>query len=507
MIPGKTYNLQDLLDAAWRRRWLIAIPFALITAASVVVVRALPALYRSEAMIQVVPPTVPDTYLRSTVQGRIEDRLPAIAQRVMTRRNLEQIILDFDLYPHERATVAMENLVARMRRDIAFSVVDGEVIRLGYTARLPDTALQVATRLTTLFLDGNAKDREGQANAARDFLQVQLEDARRRLADTERALSAFRIRYAGQLPSEQAANLQVLNSALAQLQTMLDSINRDRDQRLFLERQLTDASTPDMAPAPAANLTASSGDASSIVPGGTAGEIEAARGVLKTMELHLTKDHPDVLRQKRTIERLEAGAEARAATEVQATARPTPGSPKSPVEVQWDRRRREIRTQIELIDRQLANKLGEERRLRATVAEHRERIEAAPTRESELTSLTRDYDTLQKVYASLLTKQEDAKMAANLEHREVGDRFRVIEPAVLPRTPLSRNRPLLLLFGMLAGLGIGAAIAAFVEYCDPSLRTEDDITTTLGVPVLATIPVLKSPRGRSRAAVRQGASA
>jgi len=46
---------------------------------------------------------------------------------------------------------------------------------------------------------------------------------------------------------------------------------------------------------------------------------------------------------------------------------------------------------------------------------YQHRVDASPTRESELIELTRDYDTLQKIYTSLLTKSEDAKVAANVE--------------------------------------------------------------------------------------------
>ena len=90
-------------------------------------------------------------------------------------------------------------------------------------------------------------------------------------------------------------------------------------------------------------------------------------------------------------------------------------------------------------------------------------------------------------------------MAANLERKEIGDRFRIIEPARLPEKPFSPSRRNYFLMGLLAALGISLALAASVEFRDTSLRTEDDITVSLRLPVLATIPVLNRPaRGRSR---------
>ena len=82
-------------------------------------------------------------------------------------------------------------------------------------------------------------------------------------------------------------------------------------------------------------------------------------------------------------------------------------------------------TELEMLDRQLASKQAEEKRLRGVMAGYQARVEATAARESELTSLTRDYDTLQKNYQSLLSKQEDSKVAANIESRQIGEQFRL----------------------------------------------------------------------------------
>ena len=74
---------------------------------------------------------------------------------------------------------------------------------------------------------------------------------------------------------------------------------------------------------------------------------------------------------------------------------------------------------------------AEETRLRL-IADYQQKVEAVPKRESELVELTRDYDILKKTYDSLLTKREDSKLAANLERRQIGEQFRILDPASLP---------------------------------------------------------------------------
>jgi hypothetical protein len=124
------------------------------------------------------------------------------------------------------------------------------------------------------------------------------------------------------------------------------------------------------------------------------------------------------------------------------------------------------------------------------MATYQARAAAAPERESELTELMRDYDTLQKLYTELLSKSEDSKMAANLESRQIGEQFRILDPARVPQRPFSPNRPRLDAVGALLGFALGLALAVVLEYRDTSLKTDDDVLTALTMPVLAMIPMM-----------------
>jgi hypothetical protein len=81
----------------------------------------------------------------------------------------------------------------------------------------------------------------------------------------------------------------------------------------------------------------------------------------------------------------------------------------------------------------------------------------------------------------------------------------VIDPARLPESPASPNRPLIDLLGALAGLLVGVGLVAFLEYRDKGLRSEDDVLTVLKLPVLAAIPVIETRRDRRRAKWRLAA--
>jgi capsular polysaccharide biosynthesis protein len=118
------------------------------------------------------------------------------------------------------------------------------------------------------------------------------------------------------------------------------------------------------------------------------------------------------------------------------------------------------------------------------------RVEATPTRESEMVALTRDYETLRTVYNELMRKSEDAKVAANLERRQIGEQFKVLDTARLPEKPFSPDRLLFYLSGLGGGLAFGIGLVGLLEYRDSTLRTDHDVITALALPVLATIPAI-----------------
>jgi len=483
VIPGKSYTPQDLAQAAWRRRWWMAVSFTIFAAIALGVVLSLPRSYYSVATIEVVPEQVSDAYVRGGSQPRLAERLSSIGQTTLTRTRLEGVIKDLDLYADLRQRSPMEQAAERMRSDITFKSTDRDVFVLGFTAQDPQIALAVATRLTAIFLEENARDRGQQADAATSFLGSQLETVGKKLDEQERQIELYKAQHAGELPSELAMNVQELNNSQLILRSVVESVNRDQDQRLLLQRQLEAVDSAAISGGLAGTDAAGSLGAAAVGP------LEAARANLTALELRLTPEHPDVERAKRTIARLEA-QQAAAVSPSNGDKAPTSTDPRRDV------RAREIQGQIDILDRRLASNQTEMRRLRTRIDEYSRRIAVAPVRESEYALLTRDYEETKKLHSSLTQEQQKATMASSLARNDVGDRFRVVEPARLPEKPFGQSRRNALLFALALAVGISVSLGAFVEYRDDSLRSEADVSASLRLPVLAAIPELSQATRR-----------
>jgi len=495
VIPGKKYAPEDIALIAWRRKWWAVLPAIAIAGSVYFWAKTLPNQYRSDTLILVVPQRVPESYVRSTVTTRIEDRLQSITQQILSRTRLERIIQDFNLYPEARKTAIMEDIVDRMRGSINVQVVKGDAFRVSFTADEARTAMRVTERLASLFIEENLRDREVLAEGTNQFLEAQLEDARRRLIETERKVEEYKRQYDGELPDQREANMQGLHNLEMQLQALTESVNRDRDRHLVLERQGADLEAPDGAPLIATTPTPTVNGPDGLPAGASAAQqLAGAQENLRNMQTRLTPQHPDVVRMKRIISDLQAKVDA------EALARPLSAgpAPRNPAEILKKNRQLEIKGELEKLDKQIAVKTEGEQKIRAAMAAYQKRLEAAASRGSELTELTRDYVTLQSTYTGLLSKKEDSKVAANLERRQIGEQFKILDPARLPERPASPNRSQLHSFGVLGGIAFGLALAALMEYLDKRLKTESDVRAALNLMVLAAIPMITDAEMRAR---------
>jgi polysaccharide chain length determinant protein (PEP-CTERM system associated) len=510
MLPGRTLTFDSMLGVARRRYWLLVVPFFLGVLGGLLYSRSQPSLYRSDAVVQVVPQGIPESYVQSTVTARVEDRLSSLAQQVLSRTQLEAVILAFDLYPEQRRSRPMEDVfelmtarievapIAGTRRSAGQSAVDA--FRISFDYDDPRVARDVVGRLAGFFIDRNAKERGSQADQASAFLEAQLTDARARLEAQEQKLEEFRERHWGRLPTQAQTNMQAIQNTQLTLQAMVESLARDRDRKLMLERLYTDAaadppaSTQAAMPAGLAGTDASprlSADATPLQ------RLEVAQRLLPQLELRLSPKHPDVVRTKRLIEDLERQVAA-------ADGQPPPAAGAAaerlvtPEEVRRRDRLREMQAEIESLDRQIAFKEAEEVRGRQQVGEYQARLEAVPGIESKWVSLTRDYDTLQATYRELLSKSENSKMAASLEQRQIGEQFRILDPPRVPLKPQSPNRVRINVLGTLAGLGLGLLLLALMEYRDSTMRSEADVLGAIKLPVLALVPFVTTDADHRR---------
>jgi uncharacterized protein involved in exopolysaccharide biosynthesis len=212
-------------------------------------------------------------------------------------------------------------------------------------------------------------------------------------------------------------------------------------------------------------------------------QLERLRNRLMELQVKYTENHPDVLTARKAIKDLEKAA-ADAEKESAAGAAFGPSEDFDPMAAFTE----ELEGQLAFTETEIQNLKKEGSKVRTDIATYQKRVENAPLLELMMTNLTRDYGITREAYGRLLNKNEQAQQAENLEKRQKGEQFQLIDPARVPEKPIKPNVVKLFFAGFALGIFSGAGLAIFKEYMDRSFRDARDMEATLGIKVLANFP-------------------
>lgn len=483
-------HLKEYLDVLRRRHWYILIPLFTVWLAVWGATWFLPSVYRSGTLILVEQPAIPQQLVASNIPDDLQSRLDSITQQILSRTRLLSIIEQLDLYRKLRSKASPDELVERMRRDIEIELVRSNdkdrlsAFNVYYESDDPRVAQQVTNELTNLFISENLEVRQQLSENTTKFLESQLDEARRKLMEQEERVRQFKDQHLGELPGQLQTNLQILAGLQAQLQAQEDALNRARQQQTYLESLLGQYRT----------LERSVKGGDGLPAGGLAGidrELDRLRGQLADVSAKYTEKHPDVRKLKEQIAKLEKARQQAAAAKPD-TATDESTGPTSYSQLKDMAPRLDLESQLKANQIEIKNRQNEIQQVTARLSDYQSRLNRAPVREQQLADITRDYDQSRANYDSLLAKKNQSEMATNLEKRQQGERFRVVDPPNLPSKPYSPNRLKLSMMGLFAGLALGAVFTMGAEITDDRIYSERVLKKLIPVEVIAEVPPLST---------------
>ena len=541
--PGA--RLREALAVLRRRRRAALAALAAGVVTTLLLALLLPSYYQSNGIILIEQQEVPQDLVRSVINSYADERVQTINQRVMTTQNLLDIIHRHDLYANKRRYDSREELIERMRKDIAFKMISADVVdprsglprqatiafSVSYRNRSPDNAVKVANDLVTLYLNENLNERNRLAQDASSFMREESARLQSHVAELEAKLSDFKSKHVEALPELTPAKLQFLDRAQQELS---DSQVREmslQQQRAYLEAQLAQIKpnseivgedgkrilTPadrlrtaksQLASAEAlyapthpdierlkreiAGLEAQQGEQPAT--NDLLRELETAQGALAQARQKYTPEHPDVQRLEQQVAALQAALAVQPA-EPPVSEAALGGNPDNPAYIQLKAQLTAVLSDLAALERQM-------RELRARIAGYQHDISSSPGLEKEYTQLTSEYETARLKYQEVRAKQMEAQVGQNLEADRKGERFTLIEPPLPPEEPVSPNRPLILGLGLALSLALAAGVAALLESTDTTIRGRGDVLDLLEMPPLVSVPRIVTSAD-VRAAARQ----
>ncbi len=472
-----SFDLSKYINIALKRKYWIIIPFLVTLLVGMAYGLKIPRIYQARTLILVQPQRVPQDFVRSIVSESVEDRLRTITQQVTSRTNLEQIIKNYSLYEDFENRFGIDRKVEILRRKIQIDVGhrvgsrgrdEANSFTISFRDKDARKAMEVTNALASNFITENLKIRESQATGTSTFLADELESVQRRLAEKEEQVKKYRERFMGGLPEQLESNLRILERFQGQLDQLQSNL-RDAENRKLLIQQ-------DMAQAERAPRTvAASPSALSERPT----ELESLKNNLASLEARYTQNHPDVIRLKETISKMESESQEVDAGAVTAAAGTTATSR---VDAALRRQYQDIEVEIRGLRNEIAS-------VKSEIERYQTKVEDTPKREQDLLSLNRDYENTRELYNSLLNRKLEAEIAVSMEKKQKGEQFRVVDPAKLPTTPVEPDMKKILLMTLVLGLGLGGGLAYLLEMMDSSYKTPEELEKEVGLPILISMSI------------------
>jgi len=461
-------------------KWWIALLSVGLSLASVVAIALIPDEFQATTTILLDPQKVSDQYVTPEVKETFTDRLQTISQQVLSSSQLEDIIQRYELYPRLRKSLSREQLVDYMRKAVLIEVKQASgngpgAFTITYTGDNPVIVAQVANELAGRFINWNVANREELAQFTTEFLGDQLQAAKKNLEGQESTVRQFKMSHLGEMPDNLPANLGTLAQLRATFQANNDALNRLEQERMELTHMPQTVMTqPNRYSEPVTERARL--------------EMEKLQieGQLMDLRRRYTPAHPEVVeltaRLQRVKQQLKSIPKDDGTSEIA-------GDGGSPGEVR-----------LEIIARETTRLNNEQKQITQQIAAYQAKVDAMPLREQQLADLTRDYDISKEEYKTLLSKKYSADMASELEQKQKGERFTILDPARPPEKPSKPNRPLLILASTIASIVASVLLVLGKEQLNTTVKAEQQLEELLPAQVvlLASIPSIDCPADQQR---------
>ena len=501
-VQRRALDVEDYIDIVRRHKGWIFGPFLFTLVGTVVGVYMWPDSYVSEAKVKVQPQQLPQNMVQSAINQELTDRISSMSQTILSRTTLTAIINNFGLYPRERRSLPIEDVVELMRKKIeilpALSVggpgheVPAFYIRFHYENRIQ--AQRVVSDLLSRFLDENIRSRANATFLTKQFMNDEVDQAKKALDAVESNLTAFKIQNNGHLPDQADANMRQLQALEASSTYLSNATSRAQQEKLQLEGSLRIIKDEinDIHRQPQETVIQKKNEKLDEIDK----EIEQWKTQLTALRQRFTDTYPDV---RNTVLRLDAAEKKRQEILAEeADKKPEPPPPPR-VNPELKRDERELnaalqrkQNQIEAKDLETQEYAKQLKEVNDRIKLYEGRLETAPVGEKQYSDLLRDRNMAKLKYEDLAGKLERARIAKEMEDRKQGEILEELDPPSLPTSPTEPKRALIVPLGAGFGLLLGFILAGVREMKDTSLKNLKDVRAYTQMQILGSIPLLEN---------------
>lgn len=523
------FSLRDILYILFRHKWKIVFTFLLLSCLTVYSIGSMGQLFEAEARVFIRGDRVPlamdptgegNTFLKASRDGgsvRSEMGLilsPVLAEMVVDKLGAEKVLgaspgaldkprpswaakLGARGWPQQTLN-AIENgyhttlsrlhlsepkLTPRQQAiraisgglDVAPTASESSVLKVTYRAGSPETAKMVLDALVGAYRTMNIQIHKTQVSP--EFFQTKIETLQTQLHEKESKLDSERKRL-------NVASLEGQKASLINQETALDMLLKDNAMQV----QGLKAKITQYDQLQGKRQKATKSGKGTPVPARTNPALDQLRTRLLELQLQeadlssrFTDKNPSLVDVRNKITQVKAlmSGQSTSSKDLEFITEADP--------MGQDLEKEKMMAQVEL-----ESQNAREATLLTQIDQTRKNLNVLLANEQGLKQLEREVDNLDNAYKQYLKGWQTAEISSALDKENISN-VTIAQPATLPMEPVKSQRKLLALlgFGIFLSLMGGLGWAFGLEYCDHSLKTNEDVERKLGLPVLVALPYIK----------------
>jgi capsular exopolysaccharide synthesis family protein len=488
VLPGSEVHLLDYVRILHKRRYTALTAFVLVVTAVTVYTFTKTPIYQARVQLQI-ENTDPKVVPFATVDGQqgpvnsqdyYQTQYKILQSRSLAKRTIDSLNLwnhpllsadqgkasalqsrrsggDSDAAKADKEpstgvlgeTPAQSSVIDRLLAGLTVSPIrNSRLVDVKFSSPDPRFAARVAQGLADSYIGLNLEYRFNTSKEATDFLGQQLAEQRKAVEASEGAL----LRYREQTDSVSLEDKQ--NIVVQKLTELNAAVTRAKTERLQKEAAYNQivAIQHDRAALDAFPAILSNGFIQQLK-----GELSELQRQQASLGEKYGEKHVEMIRIRSAIQQTEAKLQGEIGKVVQA-----------------------LRNDYQ------AAQSNEGSLMQALRQQESEAMELS-RKGIDYGSLQRDATTNRAMYESLLQRAKETNVAGELKASNI----RVVDPATVPRSPISPRKSLNLLLALFGGGIFAVGLAFFFEYLDNRVKSPEEIKNYLGLPFLGLVPALK----------------
>ncbi|MCK4351960.1 polysaccharide biosynthesis tyrosine autokinase [candidate division WOR-3 bacterium] len=476
MPEEKGLTFQDYLYVLFTRRWVIIIVFFVTFGASLFYTLITPKTYKATATLMVQAENIPGAlgfgssplyypYIVNIQKYCEILKSEAIASRAIDKLKLDNPRIDFPILKHKNPALVLK------RRIFIKSLEEANIIKVSITSTTSKEAMATTNAVIEAFVEQQLLSIRGEYAEQRRFLEEQIPIVGANLREAEKRLKTFKERnkFVSLLEEtrqliEKLANFDELHgeteATRKSLQSRMEFLkNQLAEQKESLAEDITQVSSPYIL---------------DIRKELIAQEIDYSLYMVQG----LRKTDPKMISLKKSIE----DTKSKLTEETRKIANQELPS-LDPLSFSQQLVDKILALQVEIATQEARGAA-----LSKIKKNYERELGFLPKKELELIQLEREREISNNIYQMLSQKHEEIKI---VEAGKVSN-VKIVDRASTPGVLIKPNKRLNLALGLILGLILGLGTAFVSEYFDTSIKTPKDIERYINLPLLGSIPILKT---------------